>query len=102
MSAFTSPLGPTVKLPLLKFTLPSKWPSMKRSSVPVTSPLMRMPWLIQAEASQETGTLVLGGRGTLPIGGEPVDISGPFSGTRGRFTYSVFHTRHLDEGFLLQ
>jgi hypothetical protein len=40
-----------------------------------------MPWLMQAEAPEETGTLALAGRATLPVAGEFAEIPGPFSGS---------------------
>src|SRR5438876_8358340 len=43
-SAFTFPFGPTVKQQFeVRFSFPSTKPSTKRSSVPVTSPLTRIP-----------------------------------------------------------
>src|SRR5215472_17212711 len=55
MSAFTLPLGPTVQEALPMSSLPSSVPSTNRSSFPVISPLMRMPWVTHATARGETG-----------------------------------------------
>jgi hypothetical protein len=61
---------------------------------------MRMPWLMQAEALDDTGRPVLISRtGVLPpMAGEPA-TAGRFSGTLWDLTSSFFHTRHLDEEF---
>src|SRR5712692_4928685 len=100
MSALISPLGPTVKLPLARLSLPSRWPSMKRSSLPVTSPLMQIPWLMQAGARGETGSAELISRGAVEAAPEETAGSAAveFSGTRRLFTSSLFHMAHLDEG----
>src|SRR5262249_12728219 len=55
MSAFTLPLGPTVQEALPRSSLPSSVPSTNRSSFPMISPLMRMPWVTHATARGETG-----------------------------------------------
>src|SRR5262249_49364621 len=60
-SAFTTPFGPMVKLPFVRFSFPSTTPSMYKSSLPVTSPLMRIPALMLApprgEADVKGGVL---------------------------------------------
>src|SRR5437879_12420979 len=61
-SAFTVPFGPIVRLPFVKFSFPSTKPSTNKSSLPVTSPLIRIPWLIHAAERVETGSaLEIGG-----------------------------------------
>src|ERR1700688_4658834 len=105
MSALISPLGPTVKVLFPRLSLPSKWPSIKRSSLPVTSPVMRMPWLMQAAAFGETGSAELVSRWALEeVTGETMGTCAvEFSGTPWAFTSSFFHMmRHLDEVFVLQ
>src|SRR5208283_644473 len=47
ISAFTTAFGPTVTTELLSVIFPSTFPSMNRSSVPVNSPLILIPWLTQ-------------------------------------------------------
>src|SRR5258708_12115900 len=44
-----------VKLPFAKFSFPSTMPSTKRSSLPITSPLILIPWLMHAAAREEVG-----------------------------------------------
>src|SRR5262249_16677394 len=102
ISALTLPLGPIVQEALPTSSLPSSVPSTNRSSLPVTSPLMRMPCEIQAAARGERGsgdpTAVTGGAllgvlgwGTAALGG----ITG--SGTPWDLGCSSFlHIRHLD------
>src|SRR5438093_3328683 len=56
-SAFTFPFGPTVKqLFVVRLSFPSTMPSTKRSSLPVTSPLILIPWLMHAAARGEVGS----------------------------------------------
>src|SRR5260370_34381509 len=55
MAPFTVGLGPTVSTALRNVTFPSTFPSMNRSSLPVISPLIRMPWLKHATAFGEVG-----------------------------------------------
>src|SRR5450631_755937 len=93
-SAFTVPFGPTVRLLLASVSLPSIGPSIKRSSLPVTSPLMRIPWLMQAAARAETG----GAEASRLLEAEvPAEVSGgapgleKFSGVPCGFTSSFFH-----------
>src|SRR5258706_12339653 len=55
-SAFTLPFGPMVRqLFVVRLSFPSTTPSTKRSSLPVTSPLILIPWLIHADARDEIG-----------------------------------------------
>src|SRR5208282_3759646 len=55
MSALTVAFGPMVTVEFGMVILPSTSPSTKRSSVPVTSPLILMPWLTQAGIFPELG-----------------------------------------------
>src|SRR6266851_905799 len=55
-SAFTVPFGPIVRLPFVRLSFPSTRPSTNRSSLPVTSPLILIPWLMQAAARGEIGS----------------------------------------------
>src|SRR5271163_2144336 len=61
-SAFTTPLGPMVNVPLERFSFPSTCPSTYKSSLPVTSPLIFIPWLIDAleRAALVDGVLAAG------------------------------------------
>ena len=94
MSAFTLAFGPTVSTALLNVTFPSTFPSMNRSSLPVISPLIRMPWLKHATAFEEVGTLVDGlelagpeaGVGVVEFTG-PVEISFGFCGRPSSFRH---------------
>src|SRR5216683_835192 len=101
MSAFTFPFGPTVTLPLPKSSFPSTVPSTNRSSLPVISPLILIPWAMHAEARGDTGSAedntepeagpLLGlGCGTLAAEGTGA------GGTPCGFTSSFLHMRHLD------
>jgi len=55
--AFTLPFGPMVKqLFVVRLSFPSTTPSTKRSSLPVTSPLILIPWLMHAAAGDELGS----------------------------------------------
>src|SRR5450432_657347 len=98
-SALTIPLGPMVKLPLARLSLPSTNPSTKRSSLPVTSPLIRIPWLMEAVAPDETGArtgVTCGGlAGALPNVGALTGELG-LSGVPCGFASSFFHMKHLD------
>src|SRR5271154_6673859 len=84
-SAFTTPLGPMVKVPLERFSLPSTCPSTYKSSLPVTSPLIFIPWLIEApERGAFVGggvlaagcVLIFGAAGELAIGVTPAGAAG--------------------------
>src|SRR5216683_4183629 len=56
-SAFTCPFGPTVRqLLVVRLSFPSTTPSTKRSSLPVTSPLILIPWLMHAAARDGVGS----------------------------------------------
>src|SRR5258707_2153376 len=56
-SAFTLPFGPMVRqLFVVRLSFPSTTPSTKRSSLPVTSPLILIPWLMHAAAGDELGS----------------------------------------------
>jgi len=57
MSAFTLAFGPTVSTALRNVIFPSTFPSMNRSSLPVISPLIRMPGLRDATPFEDVGTL---------------------------------------------
>src|SRR5262249_18572431 len=83
MSALTVPFGPTVRLPLVSCNLPSTGPSTIKSSLPVISPLIRMPWPIEA-APREAGGAA--GAFWLELGPKLVEDSG----TPGRGS-SFFH-----------
>src|SRR6266581_9677258 len=99
-SAFTCPFGPTVKqLFVVRLSFPSTIPSTKRSSLPVTSPLILIPWLMHAAARDELG-------GALEIEGvlavAELDKVAEFTGvaelleTPSGFASSFFHISHLD------
>ena len=74
-------------------------PSMNKSSFPVTSPLILIPWLMHAAAFVETGRLAAVVPGwEFPEGAAaegPVEISV----TPCDFDSSFFHTKHLDSNF---
>src|SRR5882762_6037229 len=98
MSAFTFPLGPTVTLPPLISSLPSSTPSMNKSSFPVTSPFIFMPWLMHAPAREVMGALaavVEFAAFEIPAGAAPAGVV-DISATPCGFASSFFHTRHLD------
>src|SRR6266850_7152676 len=98
-SAFTVPFGPIVKLPFIKFSFPSTRPTTNKSSLPVTSPLIRIPWLMHAAARDETGS-------APELKGAPAGVAAcTFKGTAGAvmlsvvacgFASSFFHMKHLD------
>src|SRR4029077_5295279 len=86
-------------LPFAKLSFPSTVPSTKRSSLPVTSPLIFIPWLMHAAARDEAeGALASDGvlaNGTLA--GEAVfEGAAEFPETTSGFASSFFHIRHLD------
>src|SRR5882762_12013040 len=98
-SAFTCPLGPTVKLPFAKFSFPSTMPSTKRSSLPVTSPLILIPWLMHAATRGEVGSApnvegVLA-EAVLDSVAEFAETA-EMPETPSGFESSFFHIRHLD------
>src|SRR6266404_373719 len=97
MSAFTLPFGPTVTLPPLISSLPSSTPSTNKSSLPVTSPFIFIPWLMHAATREETDVLaVVTGFAAFefPAGAAPAEVVGT-SETPCGFASSFFHTRHL-------
>src|SRR3981189_964187 len=98
MSAFTFPFGPTVTLPPPNSSLPSRFPSMNKSSLPVISPLIFIPWLMHAVARAETGAFAgvfalefATGAELAGVVENPVPPCG--------FESSFFHTGHLDALF---
>src|SRR5213079_2778306 len=95
-SAFTCPFGPTVKqLFVVRLSFPSIMPSTKRSSLPVTSPLILIPWLMQAAARSEVGSAPTAGELLAAM----LDRVAEFTGspeTPAGFESSFFHIRHLD------
>src|SRR5215470_1678870 len=99
MSAFTFPFGPTVTLAPLISNFPSMLPSMNKSSLPVTSPLILIPWLMHAAALEETGRLAaVPPELEFPAGAAP-EGAVEISVTPCDFNSSFFHTRHLDSNF---
>src|SRR6266403_3150416 len=95
MSAFTFPFGPIVRLPPIKSNFPSRFPSMNKSSFPVTSPLIFIPWLMHAVAREETGAFAAAFELEFPAGAAPAGVV-EISETPCGFASSFFHTRHLD------
>src|SRR5258708_39284410 len=98
-SAFTLPFGPMVKqLFVVRLSFPSTTPSTKRSSLPVTSPLILIPWLMHAAAGDKLGSPP-DGEGVLAGGllDEMAEISGGAGvpGTPSSFQSSFFHLIHL-------
>src|SRR5437762_3101865 len=98
LAGCTCPFGPTVRqLFVVRLSFPSTMPSTKRSSLPVTSPLIRIPWLIHAAARDE-GAREL--EGVLAVAG--LDEVAEFTGiaelpvTPSGFASSFFHISHLD------
>src|SRR6266852_6714174 len=84
---------------VVRLSFPSTTPSTNRSSLPVTSPLILIPWLMHAAAREEVGSAtdsvgvpavaVLDGVAELAgVAGLPETPSG--------FASSFFHIRHLD------
>src|SRR6266404_1698258 len=98
MSAFTFPFGPIVRLPPIKSNFPSRFPSMNKSSFPVTSPLIFIPWLMHAVAREETGAFAAAFELEFPAGAAPAGVV-EISVTPCGFASSFFHTRHLDSNF---
>ncbi len=93
-SALTYPFGPMVRLPFVRLSFPSTWPSTKRSSLPVTSPFILIPWLMHAAALEETGTAFgvsrMGDEFELGMLGAPAGTV-EISGTPCGFPSSFFH-----------
>src|SRR5258708_5021714 len=101
-SAFTCPLGPTVRqLLVVRLSFPSTTPSTKRSSLPVSSPLIFIPWLMHAAAREDVGSApdgvgALAGAGLNELAG--VGAAGRLLGTTSGLASSFFHIGHLDSG----
>src|SRR5215469_3415710 len=93
-SALMFPFGPIVKEQLAaRFSFPSTNPSTKRSSVPVTSPLILMPCPMLAAARGESERELEESKlGDLPN----AEAAAELSATAGDFASSFFHIRHLD------
>src|SRR6266704_5234247 len=94
-SAFTCPFGPIVRqLFVVRLSFPSTTPSTKRSSLPVTSPLILIPWLMHAAARDEFGR-ALEIEGVLAVA--VLDKAAEFTGvaelpeTPSSFASSFFH-----------
>src|SRR4029077_746469 len=97
--------GPIVTLALPKSNLPSTVPSTNKSSLPVISPLIRMPWLMHAAARGETGNAETGAFGAgelVGAGALAVLACGKLKlpaaagcGVSCGFTSSFLHIRHL-------
>ncbi|HLZ13030.1 MAG TPA: hypothetical protein VKP58_10615 [Candidatus Acidoferrum sp.] len=71
---------------------------MNKSSFPVTSPFIFIPWLMHAAAREETGAVVAVGEFAaleFPAGAAPGGAA-EISVTPCGFASSFFHTRHLD------
>src|SRR5579864_1836597 len=75
MSAFTWPLGPIVSRESPSRTLPSTFPSIKRSAFPVNSPRMRIPCVRIAASGDGTGAGDMAAAGFDGDGDAPVDFS---------------------------
>src|SRR5258706_2409293 len=107
MSAFTFPFGPTVTVPLPISSFPSTVPSTNRSSFPVISPLILIPWAMHAAARSETGSEEDAAEeegATEDVAGELLGLgcgklAAAGAGACGApcgFTSSFLHMRHLD------
>src|SRR5229473_2028389 len=99
-SAFTCPFGPMVRQQfVVRLSFPSTTPSTNRSSLPVTSPLILIPWLMHAAACDEVGSAP-DGEGVLEVAGlgEVAVLAGVagFPEIPSGFESSFFHIRHLD------
>src|ERR1700682_2902994 len=99
-SAFTLPFGPMVRqLFVVRLSFPSTTPSTKRSSLPVTSPLILIPWLMHAAVRDEFESAP-DSEGVLAVAGpdEVAEFTGgaELPGTPSGFKSSFFHIRHLD------
>src|SRR5258708_1750403 len=99
-SAFTLPFGPMVRqLFVVRLSFPSTTPSTKRSSLPITSPLILIPWLMHAAARDEVGS-ALDTEGALARA--VLDEIAEFAGGAALpeipsgFESSFFHIKHLD------
>src|SRR5258706_15672187 len=93
-SAFTLPFGPMVRqLFVVRLSFPSTTPSTKRSSLPVTSPLILIPWLIHAAAGDALASPPDSGgvlAGTPPGGKGEIEGRGGAAPTPSGFDTSVF------------
>src|SRR5229473_6387529 len=96
-SAFTCPFGPIVRqLFVVRLSFPSTIPSTKRSSLPVTSPLILIPWLMHAAARDELGgALETGGVLAVAEPDKVAELTG-VAETPSGFASSFFHISHLD------
>src|SRR5437773_2020555 len=76
-----------VTLALPKFNFPSTVPSMNRSSLPVISPLIRIPCVMHAAARGETGSaagiVLLTGKLTGAVTVLGCEMTGPGAGVCG-------------------
>jgi hypothetical protein len=90
ISAFTVAFGPTVNVEFVKVIFPSTFPSTNKSSVPVTSPFILMPWLTQAGAFGDTVCVLIGLVPALPELVEFVAL-GETSGDACGFPSSLRH-----------
>ncbi len=102
-SAFTLPFGPMVRqLFVVRLSFPSTTPSTKRSSLPITSPLILIPWLMHAAARDEVGSAP-DSEGALArtVLDEVAEFTGGATGGAALpeipsgFESSFFHIRHL-------
>src|SRR5260370_21298326 len=99
-AAFTCPFGPKVRqLFAVRLSFPSTTPSTNRSSLPVTSPLILIPWLMQAATRGEFASAP-DCEGVMAVA--LLDEVAEFAGivglpeTSSGFESSFFHMRHLD------
>src|SRR6266849_7765142 len=83
----------------VRLSFPSTTPSTNRSSLPITSPLILIPWLMQAAARGEVASAP-DTEGVLTVGAldEVAEIAGVagLPETTSGFESSFFHIRHLD------
>jgi hypothetical protein len=88
-----------VRLPFVKLSFPSTIPSTKRSSLPVTSPLILIPWLMHAAARGEVeGATEKAGVLAEGVLDENAGLTGAglLPETPSGFESSFFHITHLD------
>src|SRR5437660_7096926 len=99
-SAFTCPFGPMVRqLFVVRLSFPSTTPSTKRSSLPMTSPLILIPWLMHAAARDGIGSATdTEGALVRAVLGEVAEFAGAavLPEIPSGFGSSFFHIRHLD------
>jgi len=83
----------------VRLSFPSTTPSTKRSSLPVTSPLILIPWLMHAATRDEVGSAPET-EGVLAVAvlEEVAEFAGvaELPETPSGFKSSFFHTGHLD------